>query len=244
MGFKEKLTEEKALAILASNLKRKKRNVDMLTISECIDYLRELYGSLREVERRAGVSSEMLREFLLVKKLVERLPNLQRRIELREIDSVEVVEEIWKVKGIERQKELVENIARLKLATKDVRSVVQYVNASPNLSIENCIRRVLESKAIVEKRFMVVMELKNSTLEGLRKEAEKLSVSVEDLARSILENLKIKDIISYDMRGKLIALTVLEDGLKVLKEKAKELKIALEDLAETIINDWMVRKIK
>lgn len=239
MSSKEELSEVKALAILASNLKRKKRNVDMLTIQECIDYLREYYGSLKEVEKRAGVSYEMLREFLNVKKLPNEIKLL---VKSRKIDSVEIAEEILKVKGNKRQKELAENIARLKLSTKDVRDVVQYANTVLELSIDDCIRRVLESKAIKEKRYMVVMELKNSTLERLRKEAEKLSVDIEDLAKSIFKNLKIQNIISCDRHGKLIALTVPKNELKVLKEKAKELKITLEELAETAINEWLSEK--
>jgi len=234
----EELTEEKALAIVAFNLKRKKRDVDMLTIQEAIDYLRKLYGSLRQVEKRAGVSYEMLREFLLIK----RLPEIKHLIKTRKIDSVEIVEEISKLKEVNKRKELAENIVKLKLTTKDVRDIVQYINANPEISIEDCIQRVLKSKSIVEKRFMVVMELKESTLDMLKREAEKLSVSIEDLAKSIFENLKIKDLKSCDIRDKLIAITVLKSGLKDLKARAKDLKVSLEELGETVIYKWLSEK--
>lgn len=233
------LTEEKALAILASNLKRKKRNVDMITIAECINYLKELYGSWGEVTRRADVSYEMLREFRATLELPD---EVKRLVKARMIDSVEVAEEISKLDGAERQIKLAENFVRQKLTTKDVRDTVQYAKANPNLPIEKCIQRVLASKPVVEKRYMVVMELRNSTLQTLKKEAEKLSLSTEDLVGSIVEDLRVENLIACDTRGKIIAITVGEDGLMALKGKARKLNVDLEELAETIVENWLVKK--
>lgn len=232
-------TEEKALAILASNLKRKKRTVDMITIAECINYLKELYGSWREVTRRADVSYEMLREFRATLELPD---EVKRLVKARMIDSVEVAEEISKLDGAERQIELAKNFVSQKLTTKDIRDTVQYAKANPNLSIEKCVRRVLASKPVVEKRYMVVMELRNSTLQTLRKEAEKLSLTTEDLVKSIVEDLKVENLISCETRGKIIAITVGEGGLTALKGKARKLNVDLEELAETIVENWLVKK--
>jgi len=233
------LTEERALAILASNLKRKKRNVDILTIAESANYLKGLYKSWREVARRADVSYEMIREFVAALKLPERAKQLVRA---RKIDRVEVVEELSKIKGDERQIEAAEVFSVERLTTEDIRSIVQYANANPDLAIERCVKRVLESKPIIERRYVAVMELQDHTLETLREKAKGLSVTPEDLVRSIIEGqLRLRDIISYDMRGRVIAITVREEGLKVLREEARKLKLSLGELAETIIQDWLVK---
>lgn len=232
------LTEENALAILVSNLKRKKRNVDILTIAESCKYLKELYGSWKEVARRADVSYEMIREFVAALNLPERAKQLVRD---RKIDRVEVVEELSKIKGTRRQIEAAEAFSVQRLTTEDIRSIVQYANANLDLSIEGCIKRVLESKPIIEKRYVAVIELRNSTLEALRDKAERLSVAPQNLVKSIIEGRLGLDAISYDMRGRVVAITLREGGLKSLRQEARKLKLTLEELAETVIEDWLAK---
>lgn len=236
------LTEEKALAILASNLKRKKRTVDMLTIAESCRYLKELYGSWMEVARKADVSYEMIREFSAILKLP---PSVQQLVRARAIDRVEIADELSKIAGADRQIKAAEIFASQKLTTKDVRDVVQYAKTNPDLSIEECVNRVLESKPIIEKRYVVVMELQNYTLQTLDEESQKLTTSPQNLSKTIIEDaLKLKNMMSFDMHGRVIAVTVGAEGFKTLKTETKKLRVNLENLADRIIQNWLAKSAR
>ena len=95
-----KLDEETALSILFANTKRKKRTTDLLTIAKNCDYLVKLYGSQKAVSEKVGLSSEMIREFLVVLKLPKQIQDL---VSERKIDSIDIVREISALKESPKQ---------------------------------------------------------------------------------------------------------------------------------------------
>jgi len=114
--------EETALAVLFSNTKRKKRTVDLLTLAKACEFLVEKYRSRKEVASKLGLSTEMIREFLLPLKLPNKIQNL---ISERKIDSLDVIKEISSLKGSSQQIEAA--VALTRVPSKDVRDIVRLV---------------------------------------------------------------------------------------------------------------------
>jgi len=226
------LTEVKALEVLAYNVKRKRRDVDLLTMAECCSYLENLYGSRKEVARRAGATTETIRVYGLASSLPKEVKPLVRQ---RLIDKPEVVEAILRIRGMNRQIDAAKAVIAHNLKTSDVRDVEKFARSNPDMPIEKCVSRVLESKPRVKRRYVVITELQESTLQLLVGKAQRSSITKEELVKSTLKGLGVSSI-SCDIRGKLLMLTLEEAGFMMLKAKARELGVPLEILPETVIS--------
>ena len=232
------LDEETALATLLLNLKRRKKltGPTLLSSAEAAQYLRGLYKSQAEVARRTSVSSDIIAALIKTSKLPD---DVKQRIR----EGILGLDTSWRIGMLKRagdQSKLAKAVADLNILGKDVRDIVQYAKRNPQTSIDQCVRRVLESKPVVEKHHLVVMELQDQTFQRLNVEAEKLKTTLKDLTRTIIQNrLNLKNIKSFAMHDNIITMTLLEEPFQVLKGETVKSRIKLEDLAETIVQDWL-----
>ena len=124
------------------------------------------------------------------------------------------------------------------MTSSDVRDTIAYKIANSEVSIEKAIQRVLESKKKIVTHHIVIMELYETTLQSLRKEAEKLRQTLDNLALTILSNKWNKEwILSFGIRGSDIVVKLSEDGFKALQQEARASHVQLKDLAENIIRN-------
>jgi ParB-like chromosome segregation protein Spo0J len=176
----EKMDEETALAILFANTKRKKRNVDLITIAKTCEYLTNLYNSQKKVADKVGLSSEMIREFRSALKLPE---EVQKLILSRKIDRIDIIKELSSLKNKIKQIALAKNIANLK--TKDVRDVKRMIKQA-NVSIEESKRKVSDSK--LKGLHIFLVDFTDETYNTIVNEAKKRQMKPAELVRQIITN--------------------------------------------------------
>ncbi len=174
------LDEETALSILFANTKRKKRNEDLITIAKCCDYLSELYGSQKVVADRIGLSTEMIREFLVALNLPIKI---QKMISDRVIDSIDIVKEISSLKDPSKQIAAAEAFANT--TSKDVRDIKR-IFKDANISIEDAKKIVLDAKP--EGLHIFVIDFDDETHQALEKEAKTKKIEPVDLVNKIVKD--------------------------------------------------------
>jgi len=232
--------EVKALAILVTNLGKKKRSENLLKIAEHCTRLKEHYNSWTELAKRikisddrAHISAEMLREFGAILILPDEVKQMVKD------DLITSVDTAYRISRLEHETDqisLAKAAVEKKLSASDVRAIVEYKTKNPNIAIDQAIQRVLESKAKVVTHHIVIMELTATTLETLRKQAEKSRQTVEKLTLEILEKKWNRDwLLSFGMRGSDIILKLSEEGFKTLQQEARSSRVELKDLAEKLI---------
>lgn len=134
------LNENLALSIAFANTKRKKRELDLISIAEAFDYLVNLYGSLDIVANKIGISNEMVRKFLLPLNFTDEIKQL---IQMRYIDSIDIISEISTIKDKEIQLSICRDLKNL--TSKDVRDIIRKLKES-NLSVEDTKNLILKHK--------------------------------------------------------------------------------------------------
>jgi hypothetical protein len=176
----KEINENTALSILFANTKRKRRQVDLITIAESCGNLAHLYGSQAAVAKRVGLSSEMIRQFMSLLKLPEQVKNL---VSTRKIDRLDVAYRIAMLKEPEKQVAAAKSIANLP-SSKDVRDVVRLVTRGGS-SVEESARRVMEAKP--KGLHIFVIDFDDKTYETLGEKAKDLGISPPELVKQLVE---------------------------------------------------------
>jgi hypothetical protein len=233
--------EVKSLALLIVNLGKKKRNENLFKIAEHCVKLKERYNSWTKLakmikisDERPHISAEMLREFGAIYTLSD---EVKQMIKDGLITSVDIAYRLSLLKNKDDQTNLAKIAVAKKLSTSDIRAIVEYKLKNENVTIDEATQRVLESKAKVVTRHIVIMELSNETLEKLKKRANESKQSVDRLVYEMLSKKWNKDwLLSFGMKDSDIIIKLSEEGFGVLQQEAKKLKIELKDLANIIIS--------
>ena len=183
------------------------------------------------VAKKYGLSSEMLREFLCASKIS---PKAQKILDSWEI-GIDKIYRISMLKSPEGQDELAKEVIEYNLSSKEVRNVVQLKNRNPAFSIADCVKMVVESRPIIEKRHLVLTEIDKDTLKNLKERAKSYNVSTEKLLVGTLrEFLPTNSLISIKMRDNILILNLKEEGFQSLKTRAQKLGVELDNLIETL----------
>ena len=172
------LNENTALAIIFANTKRKKRNVDLLTMAKCFEHLVKLHGSQKAVAKKVGLSTEMIREFLIV---LELPIEVQKLVSERRIDSIDVVREISIIK--DSSKQIVAAHAFINSLSKDVRDIKRLVK-NADLPIEDAKKTVLDEKP--KGLHIFIMDFDDETYRAFIREAKTLKIKPAELVRGIV----------------------------------------------------------
>jgi len=222
--------EAKELATSLVNVKTKKRSEPAHVTGDRLIRLHQFYGSWDVVREKLDISGEMLREFT---ETTKKLPKDAKKLfEDNSMFKVDVAYRITKLNSNEDMTSLAKTILDQKLTSLDVRDIVAYKIANSELSMEEAIRRVLESKKKVVTHHVVIMELGKGTLESL----EKSKQAVDVLVLAILKKeLKKEWILSFGMRGTDIIVKLSEEGFKELQKKTHSSGVALKDFANHVI---------
>jgi hypothetical protein len=174
------LDEETALSVIFANTKRKKRNVDLITVARSFEYLVKFYGSQNAVANRVGLHSEMIRQFRSLLKLpIE----VQEMIAKRRIDKLDVAYRISMIKDPSKQVAAAKGIADLS-ESKDIRDVVRMM-AKAGYSTEEAIDRILEAKP--KGLHIFVMDFDDILYKEIKVAAKKMSISPAQLVKQIVE---------------------------------------------------------
>jgi len=173
-----KWDENSALAILFANIRRKKRNTDLVTIAEACKYLSELYGSQQAVAHKVGLSTEMIREFLTTLKLPVQV---RRLISKRKIDGIDVVREISAIRTPAKQIAAAHKLANE--LSKDVRDIKSLIKKA-NLSVEDAKKKV--SKAKPEGLHVFIIDFNEEMYRAITEHARSMKRKPAELVRKIV----------------------------------------------------------
>ncbi|MEN6291187.1 MAG: hypothetical protein ABFD07_04100 [Methanobacterium sp.] len=173
------LDENNVLSILYSNSITKKRNVDLLTLSNYYDFLIKKYGNSRKaVADRLDISSEMIRNFLIAKDLPL---EIQQLISERKIDSLDVVKQISEIKNKDEQIKVA--YAILGLSTKDIRDIIRLIKKE-KLNVDDAKKIILNEKP--KKYHVYLIDIEDEDNSILLKEAEKEKIKPAEFVKKII----------------------------------------------------------
>jgi len=172
------LNENNALAIIFANTNRKNRNVDLFTMAECFDHLVKLYGSRKAVAKKVGLSTEMIREFLIVLKLPIKI---QKLVSERRIDSIDVIKEISIIKYPSKQIKAAH--AFINSLSKDVRDIKRLVK-NTKLPIEDAKKIILDAKP--KGLHIFIMDFDEETYHAIIRKAKILKIKPAELVKGII----------------------------------------------------------
>jgi hypothetical protein len=207
---------DEALALLLSSTLRKKRPSSLAAVADAIMTASAHLGSLGAVSDRVGISAKMLAQFLRVRDLI---PETQRLVERRLIDSVDAVAHLARLTAID-QLPVARAFAEKCISTSDVRGIVDLRKRLPNVGIDELIAMIRSSKTAKEYVFEFIVRGGDSP------EILKQRLSVH------LPNSHTRDLSVDASKGRL---TVDEDGYKILREMASRNKIPLKSILPVLL---------
>jgi hypothetical protein len=227
----------KSLAKIGIGTKRKKREINLLEVAEEIKSLYSKYNSLEKVAGIVKVSPEMVREFLKINDLDEKVRKL---IKSGLIKGVDIGYRISKLEKSD-QAVLAKFIVDKNLSSEDVRLIVKYKIDNPKVDVENAANKIIKSKD--KKIYVAYLGLEKDTFDRLSEKSK--SKALEKTIRNIFaELLPKKLIVSFELNGRVVILKVVKEGSQKIREKAKMLGVPLANLGEALIRDYLVENKK
>jgi len=202
--------QEKRLARLLANTLRRKRAHPITSIAKDIIWLENNLGSLRELSKRIGVSTEMLKRFLNVKKLH---PDVQKLIKQRKIDSVEIVNHLAYFNS-ESQLILANYVIDGYFTSDDLKVLRSYKKNYPNLKIKQLINRILPS---IDKKIYVLYFYIPSNLKP------------KNILQKFHSFIEKNEIVSFEQDKQIAKIKLTKRGLNVLRDHAKKENLNLRD---------------
>ena len=176
--------EDKDWALAFVSTKTTKRPVDLITLSTTLERLEKAVG-IKELAEKLGIHREMVREFLNVKKLPDEIKQI---VSKREIDSIDTVTSILKLKSTDEQILLANASKEMKSA--EIRDVVKLVKVG-KVPITEAIEKIKTGRRGMTHLFFVSLDdLHFIKLKELaRKVGENEPVYLERIVRDLIDKL-------------------------------------------------------
>ena len=222
------------MAIIAAGTKRtpKKRAVSILKVAKALEDLHDFHGSHDAVSKIVKLSPEMIRQFVKLLSLTDKVKKL---IKKGLINSVDIGYRISKLREKD-QIVLAENVVGKRLSSEDVRNIVKYKIDHSSISITKAIENVVDSK--VRKIFVAYLGIDKNTNDRMDQEYRKKDKSV--LIKSLFEKLVgKKNIVFFGLNGRVVLIKVSQEGLMRMKSKAKRSKNSLPKLANVLLKEYL-----
>lgn len=218
----------KRLAKIGKGTRRKKRDINLLELSEEVKSLYIINKSLKKVADIIKLSPEMVREFL---KITELEKEVKKLIKLGLITSVDIGYRMSKLSGKDQiifSKYIIEK----KLSTHDVRAIIRYKIDNPKIPIEKATKKVILSKD--KKVYVAYLGIEEDTFRKL------LAINNPSIVKNIFYNVIPKEsIVSFEINGRVVIIKVLKEGLLEMRNKAKKLTVSLAKLADALIQEYL-----
>jgi hypothetical protein len=134
---------ERAIANLIASTRTKRRNVSLLELYEWLSQAIGKLGSLQAVATTIGLSTRMLKQFLVIGKLDD---SLLAHVSQRTLDSIDALNYLARFSH-QDQRAILPMLLNKRLRSKDLRSVYQQRTVLPTASIPHLIERVSSGKS-------------------------------------------------------------------------------------------------
>jgi hypothetical protein len=182
-------SENKDWALAFANTRTTKRAVDLITLSAAMERLQKMLGGTEALAQKLGIHREMVREFLRVKELPD---VIKKMVSHREIDSIDIVRSILKLKDKDQQIELAKYCKDLNSA--EVRDIVKLATVG-GIPLNDAISRIKSGRKGTTHLFFISLDdLQFIRLKELAKKAGlKETEYLENMVR-ILINTRAEDV--------------------------------------------------
>jgi hypothetical protein len=233
--------ETQELAKTLVNVKTKKRLEPAHITGERLKRLHEFYRSWDIVGEKLDLNREMIREF--TETTAKLPPTVKKLFEDNSMFKVDIAYRITELEKDEDKTGLARAVVSNSLSSADVRDIVAYKTANSGVSIPEAISRVLESKKRTVTHHIVIMELSETALQSLRREAERRGQTLDNIALTIIGKKWNKaGILSFGISGSDIVIKLTEDGFKTLQQEARASHLQIKDLAENLVRSALRAK--
>ncbi|MFH1718080.1 MAG: hypothetical protein ABIF19_12055 [Planctomycetota bacterium] len=202
----QKARLEKALVRLVGSTRRARRAKNLLEVAEELAVAEDLLTSRKTVAEKIGVSEEMLREFASVNRLSKSVKEMVKDGHLTGIDVTYRISMLPKSEQLQVATEYVKG----QISGKDVRDVIALRKGNPKWKIQEVIERVKSSRDITH--YLIRFRISESARKDI-------------LQSKFADILGDKNIVSLEINGKIVNLTVTEEGRKILQREAKKRRI-------------------
>jgi len=126
-------SESYCLAILITNLKRRKRYPDSVTVADCAKTLYGMYGSVEQVSRMVGVDASVIRKWI---NLANAPDDLRRCVKEGKIYPVAAFAILSAFSDNQKRIEFVKEVVGW--GEPEIVRLIKYVKSNPHLSVSEC----------------------------------------------------------------------------------------------------------
>lgn len=205
-----------AIARVLLSTKRKSRQYSIWEIANDILFLKNETGGLNNVSNLIGITIGMLNQFLSVYNLPEEIIELVKQ---KKIESVSLVYYLSKFDPDDSIK-LVSYILQEGLSSQELRIILPFRKRNPNESIENVVKRVLDSK--------------NIKVSVIRIAESNLNCSKHDLEERVIKLIGKENLLSVETINSNLDLKITKEGEKILRKVAASQKYTFKDFINQI----------
>jgi hypothetical protein len=224
--------QEKAKLLATVKTHRKDRPLDWVTVAEILQHT----TSNQELAKRLGVTPRLVG---MIKGLLSLPEEIKTYVRTKQIDSLDKAVRIASLKNSGDQLFLSKAIVAdpSTFTAPIVTKAVALRNGNKDISIAECIARVLKSKPIRENRYVLVTTIGKSLSENASERLTKQGTSFLDFLKGVVRQslLSDKDLLSLATHNGLILLTLTPDGWQALRQKSGSLGVPLDELIETLL---------
>lgn len=205
------------LAFLISSTRSKKRPISLVEVARLLSIAVDKLGGYKTVADRLGLSTKMLRQFVLVMKLHPKVRVLFKR---RVLDSIDAVVHLLMLSSAE-QIVVARILAEKNIDTKDLRAIVQIRKRNTKMPMHNLIDEVIESKT--KKHYVV---------EFIIREGD----NYKKIMNQFKKYINMNDIIRLDIQGSIGRLVLTRNGKQELYRVARNFNTRFQHVIPTILS--------
>lgn len=225
MDVKSLRNGDRSLARVIATTRRQKRALSLDDIAAEVSALYRIHGNTQKVGRLAGLSSEMVREFLKINDLS---PEVKELLKKRVIDSVDVAYRLAMLPRDTQQVVANEFLAG-KLSSKDVRAVVSYAGRHPGVHIKSIIKKVVDTRNV---KIYVAYFLAPKLGEGSKSPRRLGKVLRSRIGKIIGES----EIVGLSVKDSIGTLKMSSTGWKRLLNFSRTMKLPVRDTLDKIVH--------
>jgi len=207
---------EEALAVLISCTRSKSRPLPLTEIAKWLEIAIAKLGNIKSVAERIGLSENMLRQFLHVRRLS---PDVQILFKSRKLDSVDAVVHLSMLSESE-QKDAAAALVSGKINTIDLRAVINLRRSGDKSEIGSLIQRVCDSK--VKREYVAEFVIRGG-------------ISKQELHKRLAKYIPPQEIKKLEVEGALGRLVLTQKGKNTISTISKNLGTPLKRVIPKIL---------
>jgi hypothetical protein len=224
--------QEKALLLATVKTHRKERGLDYITAAEIF----QRTPSNQELARVFHTTARLVGMF---KSLLSLPEDIKDYVRTGKISSLDKAVRIASLKDTGSQLFLAKAILTdpATFTAPTVSKIVTLKNRNKDMSIEECVEKVLKSKPIVENRYVLVTAVEKALSQTGSEKATEEGISFSDFVKKTIRQILPSDdsLLSIMTHNGMILLTLTAEGWQALRQKSGNLGVPLDELVETLL---------